>query len=116
MGRSIISTFAPRDRREFAIWTASPLAQRSDDNAGRWARDCAAYEESTAPLIDFYRASGRLVEIDGELPVETVFRKVITIIDESRGRDVTEKLKSSMVIRKSRSEIDKMRRAGLIVG
>jgi adenylate kinase len=48
----------------------------------------AAYQESTAPLIEFYRASGRLVEIDGELPVEQVFQRVITIIDESGGSSI----------------------------
>jgi adenylate kinase len=81
--------FRPPRQEGVCDLDGSPLAQRSDDNAGAVGTRLASYEESTAPLIDFYRASGRLVEIDGELPVEKVFQKVITIIDESRGRDVT---------------------------
>ena len=65
------------------------LAQRSDDNEDAVATRLAAYQESTAPLIEFYRASGRLVEIDGELPVEQVFQRMITIIDESGSSSMT---------------------------
>ena len=80
--------FRPPRQEGVCDLDGTPLAQRSDDNAGAVGTRLAAYEESTAPLIEFYRAGGRLVEIDGELPVEKVFQKVITIIDESAVRNV----------------------------
>jgi adenylate kinase len=44
------------------------------------------YRQSTAPLIDYYRESGRLVEVDGELPVEEVFDKLRAVIESSEGQ------------------------------
>jgi adenylate kinase len=42
------------------------LFQRSDDNPETQARRIRVYEEQTAPLIDYYRASGLLREVNGE--------------------------------------------------
>ena len=75
--------FRPPRQEGICDLDGATLAQRSDDNVDAVRTRLTAYEESTAPLIDFYRASGRLVEIDGELPVGEVFEKLITIIDES---------------------------------
>jgi adenylate kinase len=51
----------------------SPLTQRSDDNPESVSRRFEEYRQSTAPLIDYYRQGGRLIELDGELPVSEVF-------------------------------------------
>lgn len=48
------------------------LYQRADDTAEVQARRVRVFFEQTAPLIAHYRALGRLVEIDGEQPVEAV--------------------------------------------
>jgi len=66
----------------------APLSQRSDDNADAVETRLKAYEESTAPLIDYYHKSGRLVEIDGEQPVDEVYERLISIIDRSESRTV----------------------------
>lgn len=50
-----------------------PLTHRADDNAETVGARLAAYEVATAPLIDYYRQSGRLIEVDGERNVEEVF-------------------------------------------
>ena len=69
----------------------APLAQRSDDNPDAVENRLEAYEESTAPLIDYYKKSGRLVEIDGERPVAEVYGKLISVIDSSESRTVQKK-------------------------
>ena len=60
------------------------LSQRSDDNPEAVKARLRAYEESTAPLIEYYRTNGRLVEIDGERPISEVYEKLIAVIDPTR--------------------------------
>jgi adenylate kinase len=50
----------------------SELVQREDDRAETVSRRLRVYMEQTAPLIDHYKAEGKLVEVDGELSVEQV--------------------------------------------
>ncbi|MGH9850367.1 MAG: adenylate kinase [Blastocatellia bacterium] len=64
----------------------APLTHRSDDNPESVSKRLEEYRQSTAPLIDYYRESGRLVEVDGELPVEEVFEKLRTVIESSDGQ------------------------------
>jgi len=64
----------------------APLAHRSDDNPESVSKRLEEYRQSTAPLIDYYRESGRLVEVDGELPVEDVFDKLRSVIESSGGQ------------------------------
>ena len=45
---------------------------RSDDNPEAFAVRLDAYNRQTAPLLPFYRAQGKLVEIDGMAGVEQV--------------------------------------------
>jgi adenylate kinase len=59
----------------------APLTQRSDDHPEAVGRRLEEYKRSTAPLIDYYRQSGRLIEINGELPVNEVFEKLLAAID-----------------------------------
>jgi adenylate kinase len=42
------------------------------------------YKRSTAPLIDYYSQSGRLIEINGEQSVDDVFEKLLAAVDGSR--------------------------------
>jgi adenylate kinase len=59
----------------------APLTQRSDDNLESVSKRFEEYRESTAPLIDYYRQSGRLIELNGELPESEVFEKLRAAID-----------------------------------
>jgi adenylate kinase len=59
------------------------LTQRSDDNPESVSKRFEEYQRSTAPLIDYYRQSGRLIEIDGELPVNEVFDKLLAAVEEA---------------------------------
>ncbi|HMV46186.1 MAG TPA: adenylate kinase [Blastocatellia bacterium] len=57
------------------------LQQRSDDNPTSVTRRFEEYKTSTAPLIEYYRQSGRLVEIYGEGSVSDIFDKLCTVIE-----------------------------------
>jgi adenylate kinase len=57
------------------------LTRRTDDQPEAVSRRFEEYKRSTAPLIDYYRQSGRLIELDGELAVNEVFEKLWGAID-----------------------------------
>lgn len=52
------------------------MYQRDDDNEATVRNRLDVYENSTAPLIDYYRGSGLLVEINGDQDPEVVFGEV----------------------------------------
>jgi adenylate kinase len=58
----------------------APLIQRADDQAETVLSRLADYERWTQPLIDYYRTSDRLTEIDGTLPVAEVFEALLSAI------------------------------------
>lgn len=58
----------------------APLMQRSDDHPEPVSRRFEEYRRSTAPLIDYYHQSGRLIDINGELPAPEVFEKLLATI------------------------------------
>jgi adenylate kinase len=61
------------------------LAERVDDNADTVGKRLAAYIESTMPLFDYYSSSGRMVVINGEQPVETIFIQLSDLLSKSKG-------------------------------
>ena len=48
------------------------LYQRDDDKAEVVAKRIEVYNRETEPLVEYYRQSGNLSEVDGEQPVEAV--------------------------------------------
>ncbi len=60
------------------------LEGRADDTKETIAERLRVYREKTAPLADLYRASGSLVTIDGDRPIETVFADVEGAVRKSR--------------------------------
>jgi adenylate kinase len=62
----------------------SELYQREDDLPETVARRIRVYLEQTAPLIDYYRQKGLLVEIDGTLPIEEVSAKLLEAVEQAR--------------------------------
>jgi adenylate kinase len=57
------------------------LVQRSDDHPEPVSRRFEEYKRATAPLIDYYSQSGRLIEINGEQSVDAVFEKLLAVVD-----------------------------------
>lgn len=56
------------------------LEGRVDDNEETIRTRMRVYREQTAPLLDYYRQKGLLVEIDGDQPVEAVSQALLAVI------------------------------------
>ncbi len=54
---------------------------RSDDTPETLAHRLGVYYKNTAPLIDYYRAQGKLKTVDGMAPVEAVTAQIGDILD-----------------------------------
>jgi adenylate kinase len=55
----------------------SVLVQRNDDREEVVAQRLREYDRQTAPLVGYYRERGRMVSIDGNRPMETVFAELM---------------------------------------
>jgi adenylate kinase len=73
--------FRPPKNDEVCDLDGSPLTQRSDDTPEAVSRRFEEYRLSTAPLIDYYQQSGRLIELNGERPVSEIFDQLRAVID-----------------------------------
>jgi adenylate kinase len=58
-----------------------PLVQREDDQPQTVNKRLDVYEEQTAPLVAYYRRTGKLVEIDALAPVDAVTAEIAEKID-----------------------------------
>lgn len=58
----------------------SPLYQREDDQPETVERRIRVYLDQTSPLIEYYRSSGLLVEIDGTKPIEQVTADLLAAV------------------------------------
>ena len=56
------------------------LYQREDDTSEAVVRRIRVYGEQTAPLIQYYREKGNLVEVDGEGSIEGVREVLLTLV------------------------------------
>ena len=59
------------------------LVHRADDREDVIRERLAAYERQTKPLLDYYRAQGVLVDVDGTAEPEVVTRSVLEILARS---------------------------------
>ncbi len=60
------------------------VMQRDDDTPDAINRRLDLYEEQTAPLIEFYGDTDRLVVVDGTLSPDAVFTALTDVIERSR--------------------------------
>jgi len=56
------------------------LYQRADDNMETAQNRLNVYSTQTAPLVEFYQKDGRLLEIDGEQPIEEVNKRLLALL------------------------------------
>jgi adenylate kinase len=57
------------------------LVTRPDDAEDVFAERMKAYDQQTLPLVDYYRARGRLIEVNGEQPVQEVMAQSFAAIE-----------------------------------
>lgn len=58
------------------------LIQRKDDNIETVENRINVYEEQTAPLIEYYKEAGSLVDFNGEASLDEVFDAIVQAIGE----------------------------------
>ena len=69
------SVFPPMDATECPN-CGGELYQRDDDKRSTIENRLRVYEENTAPLVEFYRERGKLIEIDGTGDVEEIKHRI----------------------------------------
>jgi len=58
----------------------SKLIQRDDDKEETVRNRLKVYQEQTAPLVEYYRKKGKLVDIDGSGGIDAVFARMVDAI------------------------------------
>jgi adenylate kinase len=58
-----------------------PLIQREDDKPETVAKRLDVYDEQTHPLIDYYRRSGKLIQVDALAGVDDVTRQLLDALE-----------------------------------
>jgi len=69
----------PRDEQRCDA-CGGELYQRDDDREETIRKRLSVYAQQTAPLIDYYRAAGLLVELDGMQPIAEVQEQVLSAL------------------------------------
>ena len=59
----------------------TPLVARPDDAEDVIAERLKAYEQLTLPLVEYYGARGRLIEVNGDQPVEAVMTQTFNALE-----------------------------------
>jgi adenylate kinase len=62
-----------------------PLVQRDDDKPETVAKRLDVYEAQTKPLVEYYRKTGKLVEVDGLAPVDEVSHALLHVVGAAHG-------------------------------
>jgi adenylate kinase len=71
----------PRDGRHCDDHPDVELIRRADDDEQTIRKRLEVYQRQTAPLVDYYRGQGRLVEVSGIGPVDQVHRALKLAIE-----------------------------------
>jgi adenylate kinase len=72
--------FNPPKQAGICDLDSSELYQRDDDKVETVTHRIKVYLEQTAPLVDYYRQRGKLVEVDGTLAVEQVTATLLSAL------------------------------------
>lgn len=76
--------FKPPAKEGICDACGGSLYQRDDDNPKTVRARLKTFHDQTAPIINYYRDSGVLVEINGEGEVSSVTEKAIAVVKELR--------------------------------
>ncbi|MEM9783146.1 MAG: adenylate kinase [Pseudomonadota bacterium] len=60
---------------------STEFKRRADDNAETVRARLEAYHADTAPLISYYRDTGKLAAVDGMAPMDSVFAEIASVLD-----------------------------------
>jgi len=80
-GRIYNVHFQPPQVQGICDADGTPLVQRRDDTDEVIAERLKAYEQLTLPLVDYYDPRGRLIEVNGDQPVEAVAAQMFSALE-----------------------------------
>ena len=80
--RQVLNLNVPTEELVKRISERAVLENRADDNPETVQKRLAVYDESTKPLIDYYRNSGLYEEINGLQDVDAVFADIIKALEK----------------------------------
>ncbi len=72
--------FTPPKKTDVCDRCSGALVQRSDDKRDTIEARLKVYEEQTAPLIQYYRQRGLLVDLEGAGPVDAVVKRLQQVL------------------------------------
>jgi len=73
-------TFNPPKKNLVCDKCGTKLVQRDDDKEETVRNRLKVYQDQTAPLIEYYRKKGKLVDIDGTGGIDAVFERMVKAI------------------------------------
>ena len=76
----------PPKERGLCDEDGSELYQRDDDKPETVRRRLKVYEEQTEPLIEYYRESSLLIEINGDQPIDSVTEDILSSLEKEATR------------------------------
>jgi adenylate kinase len=79
--QAVISLTVGREELRKRLRARADREGRTDDDEVAIAHRFEVFETETEPLLGFYAQRGILLEIDGEQPVEDVFRDITSAVD-----------------------------------
>lgn len=77
-------TFSPPKQAGVCDVDGSELYQRDDDKVETVTKRIHVYLEQTMPLVEYYRSTGRLIEIDGTQAVEKVTSELLAALENKK--------------------------------
>jgi len=82
-GRGYHVTFEPSRQADVCDACNGTLIQRDDDQEETIRKRLQVYAEQTSPLINYYRETGVLLELDGMQPISQVQEKMLSLLQVS---------------------------------
>ncbi len=82
-GASFHKEFRPPKQEGICDTCGGELYQRDDDKEETMKQRLSVYENSTAPLIDYYKASGVLYDIDGDKSMDEVHDEIVSVLEKA---------------------------------
>ena len=80
-GKTLNIYFSSKKEIDDCIASGGDLIQRDDDNIESISKRIEVYGEQTEPMIEFYRESGILKVVNGEGPIEEVYKRLLSKIN-----------------------------------
>ncbi len=79
-GKGFHVSFDPPENSGVCDGCGGVLVQRDDDREETIRKRLQVYDSQTAPLVDYYRRSGLLVEVDGMAGIDAVQEQILSLL------------------------------------